>query len=175
MHAPVPICRWLARVLTSIAVAAAGGAQAGAPRGGPAATSAGAGVLATRAGPRPWSVVVEDDGRVAYAYLLRDGKIATDVWLYNHASAPDSFDPAERGKPPRNPAKYCTIPPPEPIHDDREVEAVWDAPGGEVKSVTILVRGALAARLAPNVRPGWSAGAARDGPAARVLARTAGK
>jgi hypothetical protein len=79
MHAPVPICRWLARVLTSIAVAAAGGAQAGAPRGGPAATSAGAGVLATRAGPRPWSVVVEDDGRVAYAYLLRDGKIATDA------------------------------------------------------------------------------------------------
>jgi hypothetical protein len=139
----------------------------------PTSAGTGAGVLATWKGPRPWSVVVEDDGRVAYAYLLRDGKITTDVWLYNRVSAPDGFDPAERGKPPRNPAKYCIVPAPEPIHDEREVEVAWDARGGELKSVIILVRGAPAARLAPNVRPGWSAGAARDGPAAKVLARPA--
>jgi hypothetical protein len=134
----------------------------------------GAAVLVTWKGPRRWSVVVDDDGRVAYAYLLRNGKITTDVWLYNRVPPPDDFDPAERGSPPRNPAKYCVVPPPEPIHAEREVEVVWEAPGGEVKSVSLLIRGAPAARLAPNVRPGWSAGAARDGPAARVLVRDAG-
>jgi hypothetical protein len=169
--------RRLVRLLPFVALVAAGGSQAEARRGSPTATSAsrGATILAARAGPRPWSVVVEDDGRVAYAYLLRDGKITTDVWLYNRAPAPEGFDPAERGTPPRNPAEYCVVPPPEPIHDEREVEVAWDAPKGQVESVTILIRGAPAARLAPKVLPGWSAGAARDGPAARVLAPPAGK
>ena len=35
-----------------------------------------------------YSVVIEDDGRVAYAYLLHDDEIVGDVWLYNHGPAP---------------------------------------------------------------------------------------
>jgi hypothetical protein len=35
-----------------------------------------------------WQVIVEDDDRVAYAYLVRDGRIVTDVWLYNRMPAP---------------------------------------------------------------------------------------
>ena len=31
------------------------------------------------------SVVLEDDGRVAYAYLLEKDTIVSDVWLYNVA------------------------------------------------------------------------------------------
>lgn len=32
-----------------------------------------------------WTVVVEDDDRVAYAYLLHEGRIVGDVWLYNRS------------------------------------------------------------------------------------------
>jgi hypothetical protein len=36
-----------------------------------------------------WSVEVEDDGRVCYAYLLSvEGQIVGDVWLYNRCDAP---------------------------------------------------------------------------------------
>ncbi|MEL6732644.1 MAG: hypothetical protein AAFP83_16055, partial [Bacteroidota bacterium] len=31
-----------------------------------------------------YAVVIEDDQKVAYAYLLHQGKIVGDVWLYNH-------------------------------------------------------------------------------------------
>lgn len=30
-----------------------------------------------------YSAVFEDDGEVAYGYLLSDGQIISDVWLYN--------------------------------------------------------------------------------------------
>lgn len=36
-----------------------------------------------------YSVVLDDDGRVAYAYLLnKDGAIVSDVWLYNRCLPP---------------------------------------------------------------------------------------
>jgi hypothetical protein len=35
-----------------------------------------------------WEVIVEDDDRVAYAYLVREGRIIADVWLYNRLLAP---------------------------------------------------------------------------------------
>ncbi len=35
-----------------------------------------------------WAVVVEDDDRVVYAYLLRHNQIVGDVWLYNRVHAP---------------------------------------------------------------------------------------
>jgi hypothetical protein len=35
-----------------------------------------------------WEVIVEDDDRVAYAYLVREGRILADVWLYNRMPAP---------------------------------------------------------------------------------------
>ncbi|WP_375157246.1 hypothetical protein [Bradyrhizobium sp. RDT46] len=35
------------------------------------------------------AVIIEDDGKVAYAYMLdRNGKICSDVWLYNRCPAP---------------------------------------------------------------------------------------
>ena len=35
-----------------------------------------------------WEVIIEDDDRVGYAYLVRDSRIVADVWLYNHMPAP---------------------------------------------------------------------------------------
>jgi hypothetical protein len=34
-----------------------------------------------------YSVLIEDDGRVAYAYLMEYGDVISDVWLYNHTQA----------------------------------------------------------------------------------------
>ena len=35
-----------------------------------------------------YSAVFEDDGEVAYGYLLSDGQIISDVWLYNSDTGP---------------------------------------------------------------------------------------
>ena len=35
-----------------------------------------------------YSLVFEDDGKVAYAYLKHAGEIVGDVWLYNRAGTP---------------------------------------------------------------------------------------
>ena len=38
------------------------------------------------------SVVLEDDGDVAYAYLLEEGIVVGDVWLYNVSQSPNTID-----------------------------------------------------------------------------------
>jgi hypothetical protein len=37
----------------------------------------------------PWSIVVEDDDRTCYAYLLRSGEVVGDVWLCNRVPPAD--------------------------------------------------------------------------------------
>jgi hypothetical protein len=57
-------------------------------------------------------VVLEDDGRVAYAYLKDHGAIVADVWLYNVAEAPDQNHWRDKSNLPfLNPGKYCTAGP----------------------------------------------------------------
>lgn len=54
------------------------------------------------------TLVVEEDERVAYAYLLRGPEIVGDVWLYNVAPTPEETnwkDPAQM--PFLNPRAYC--------------------------------------------------------------------
>lgn len=122
-------------------------------------------------GPAPWRVVVEDDGRVAWAYLLQGDRVASAVWLYNVAPAPEALAPplGTSGGPRLNPRDHCRAPPPARIADEREVTARWEVEAGQVRSARILHAGSPLARLAPGARPGWSAGAAKDGPLARVL------
>jgi hypothetical protein len=35
-----------------------------------------------------YSIIIEDDNRVAYAYLLEGENIVGDVWLYNQEQSP---------------------------------------------------------------------------------------
>src|SRR5262249_60408933 len=54
-----------------------------------------------------YEVVIDDDDRVCYAYLLdAEGRRAGDVWLYNRAEAPNNFDDARSGLPPRNAVSF---------------------------------------------------------------------
>ncbi|GLH82246.1 hypothetical protein SSBR45G_71550 [Bradyrhizobium sp. SSBR45G] len=54
------------------------------------------------------TIVVEDDGRVAYAYWLNaKGAICGDVWLYNRCPAPQQPEWTDRNAAPyANPAAF---------------------------------------------------------------------
>jgi hypothetical protein len=113
------------------------------------------------------AVVLEDDGRVAYAYLLENGAIVNDVWLYNVAEAPASIDwQAQRqvhDLPFLNPAPFCNGEHAVRLADASNVECVWSSTG-----VSVRIAGVEIARLERDVRPGWSRLARRSGPLART-------
>ena len=96
-----------------------------------------------------YSAVLEDDGEVAYGYLLLDGEIVSHVWLYNNDDAAARFIP---------------------IVDGDDVSFVWAyGESGVPVSVEFWIRGRLHARVAPNSNPGWCVLALEDGPLARKL------
>jgi hypothetical protein len=116
------------------------------------------------------AVVLEDDGRVAYAYLLTNEKIVGDVWLYNVAQGPHvvRWD-KEEGMPFLNPKPFCVDQPVRRLTDDSSVVCTWSELGVEVE-----VDGVPWARLETGAKPGWSRMAARPSPVARPLTKQNG-
>ncbi len=119
-----------------------------------------------------YSVAFEDDGRVAYAYLLDPiGEIVSEVWLYNRGAAPAEPEWHRRELAPfANPSGYC-VPHDEfrPVHDIADVGVEWGtADDGTVKA-DIYIRNELFAIVSEGVEPGWSRFALKDGPLANVL------
>ena len=115
------------------------------------------------------SVDFEDDGRVAYVYLVdSSGEIIADVWLYNRAptpSAPEWHDPPVA--PYLNPAHYvCAQAHPTPARGPTDISFRWIADPVRGVVVEILLRGDLLGRIWPGAKPGWAAAAARSGPLA---------
>lgn len=112
------------------------------------------------------AVVLEDDGRVAYAYLLEEGKIVGDVWLYNVGPSPDEVDWGRRDAMPfENPRSLGTDRGTLRLSADSAVNCQWSQEG----DVTVFLDGVALARLAPGSTPGWSRLAIKDGPLARPL------
>lgn len=116
-----------------------------------------------------YSVVIEDNGRVAYAYLLWDEEIIGDVWLYNQAATPLIFDTTNE-IPFLNSADFVrkNI---APITADGEVQIIWFLTQGDMADATIYVRDELVAGIKNGLNPGWSAMVNMDGPLAKVLKR----
>jgi hypothetical protein len=118
------------------------------------------------------SVIIEDDGRVAYAYLLEGDDIISDVWLYNRCNTPDTPPWNSEGAemPFANPSGFALetrfVPPSEPA----EISVVWE---GEDKchslSARVLIREELHAILRKDVKPGRCRLAGKDGPVAKAL------
>ena len=112
------------------------------------------------------SVIIDDDGKVAYAYLSDCGQIASDVWLYNVVSTPDQVDWHDKTQMPfLNPKRFC-----------KENEALERITGQsnvlcavQADSVEVKLNGRIIARLKAGVRPGWSILAGRKGPLAQPL------
>ncbi|MBD1364047.1 hypothetical protein IDJ77_09525 [Mucilaginibacter sp. ZT4R22] len=116
-----------------------------------------------------YAIVVEDNGRVAYAYLLFYEDIVSDVWLYNSTATPAGSFLNTDEMPPLNPADYIKkdtlmI----PISDVSQVYCEWDESEDEVIEAAIMLHGKFVAELRHGDKPGWSVFAAKDGPLALV-------
>lgn len=119
-----------------------------------------------------YSLVFEDDGRVAYAYLLDPiGEIVSDVWLYNRGGTPAEPEwQRPELAPYANPAGYCVAHDDfRPVDDIKEVDVEWgSADDGTVKA-DVYLRDELFAIVAEGVEPGWCRFALKDGPLANVM------
>lgn len=111
------------------------------------------------------SVILEDDGRVAYAYLLEDEQIVADVWLYNVVATPEEPEWPNPSKMPfLNPRRFCRMDESLPRIGDGAAQCNWNE-----KGVEVMLNGLVVARLAKGSRPGWSRLALKRGPLAHPL------
>ena len=118
-----------------------------------------------------YSVVMEDDGRVAYAYLLdAEGKIVGDVWLFNRVDAPSEPEWTDPEMAPfANPADYVRDFDGYDALRCSDFDVVWGRMSEGAVKATICHRGTRLAVIGEGTKPGWSAMAAKDGPLAKVL------
>jgi hypothetical protein len=115
------------------------------------------------------TAVFEDDGKVAYAYVVEDEKIVGDVWLYNRAPTPDDPEWDDRARAPfLNPRPFAVDERVERAAAAEDVSFDWTGDAG-IRTVTVSVRGRVLGRLARGQRPGFATLAQRDGPLARTL------
>jgi len=118
------------------------------------------------------SVVVEDDGRVCYAYFLSAaGEVLADVWLYNRCKAPAEPEWTDRERAPfANPLGFVRSAPGFDLPEtSADIRIIWSRNEQEEACATILSRGLAIGKLCAGSKPGWALAAAKDGPLARVL------
>ncbi|MDO6435237.1 hypothetical protein Q4E93_31765 [Flavitalea sp. BT771] len=112
-----------------------------------------------------YSVVIEDDGRVCYAYLLLERSIVSDVWLYNQDETPSRPPWASTGILPfLNPKEFAVDDPHfGPIRNEDDIKIECTSSDLEtLMEARILINGRLAAVLKPGCKPGWSVNAKKD-------------
>lgn len=113
--------------------------------------------------------MIEDDGRVAYLYLLVNGKVVGDVWLYNRSEASDK-QLSKLDMPFPNPRKFVRdggVLGFEPSPSDFVAE--WITEEMRLEGVKLRIREKLFAIVRIGDKPGFSFLAERDGPLAKVL------
>jgi hypothetical protein len=117
-----------------------------------------------------WKIVVEDDDRVAYAYLLHEGRIVADVWLYNRTPAPQRPPWQEpKGQMPfLNSAHHVHVGGSVRSPTPDAISVLWPDGTQSDLSITVCIDNDPIAWLAPGAKPGWSALVKRDGPLARA-------
>ncbi len=117
-----------------------------------------------------YSVLIEDDGRVAYAYLMEGEDAIGDVWLYNVQEAPKDSNWGKQQLPYLNPEEYINkdirV---APITDKSEVYFEWNESlsDGSIE-VSIYIRDKFIAQIITGSKPGWSTLVVKDGPLAQV-------
>ena len=117
-----------------------------------------------------FAVLIEDDDKVCYAYLLneeKEDKIVGDIWLYNHAPTPMEPEWYSRENLPfLNPAEFVKENL-EPFEASSPVEVTWDF--GEETVANIFLASRLIAKLTVGSCPGWSSLVTKDGPLAQKM------
>ena len=120
-----------------------------------------------------FSIIIEDDGKVAYAYMINDNKIIADVWLYNCKAAPTVTKWDKNKMPFLNPMEFLdTSRHATRIRKAEDVSIDWkNINDNKLIEATISVNNGVLAKLLPGARPGWSAIVSKDGPLANKMAR----
>ena len=117
-----------------------------------------------------YSVMFEDDGRVAYAYLREGRKIVSDVWLYNSGATPETPEWTNPDRLPfANPRGFVLSEKPPAVLKPADVSVRWIRRGELLTAVEVYLNGDLYGRLAPGKKPGWARLASREGPLALPL------
>lgn len=118
------------------------------------------------------SLMIDDDGRSCYAYLSVNGKIVSDVWLYNISPPPPlpewTLPDARNRMPFCNPVGYASSEVSPAISGREEVEVYWGELGGQLEAA-IHIRGVYHALLREGEKPAYCRLAMRDGPVAKTL------
>ena len=117
-----------------------------------------------------YSLIIDDNSSVCYAYLLIEREVIGDVWLYNNSETADDVDWSNLELLPfLNPAKFIdsefTL---LPFSEETPIQIEWQYENDLIR-VKISVEDSLIAILEPNKKPGWSKGAIKDGPLALKL------
>ncbi|NJL75158.1 MAG: hypothetical protein HC892_09105 [Saprospiraceae bacterium] len=118
-----------------------------------------------------YSVIVEDDIEVAYAYLMRDNQIISDVWLYNNNGTPDKVDWSDVSLMPfKNPKNYINESMMMEKIDSYDFVVEWTQ-NGDAITAKVYIRGLALAYLNNCSKIGWSYAVSKNGPLAKKLFR----
>src|SRR5262249_20942506 len=110
-----------------------------------------------------FTLVIDDDDRVAYAYLLDEGKIIADVWLYNRAATPEKPEWGDRSKAPfLNPREFVREQL-STISDATPVVVDWVGNKDTLERAEININNELLAVISPGSKPGWCRNARKSG------------
>lgn len=116
------------------------------------------------------AVVIEQDAKVAYAYLTDAGHIVGDVWLYNRGEAPREPEWSDMARLPFANARAFTADGDVPeVRFPTDITCTWTEVAPGAVQADISIGGEWFARLRTGSKPGWSKLAQRDGPLARRL------
>ncbi len=127
-------------------------------------------ILRYRFAESEYSAVIEDDGRVAYGYLLLDGKILGDVWLYNRVDAPAENQWRRPARMPfLNSRDYIDLASHVRFDDQTAIRMQWIEESEDGPHATIYYHSEIVAKIYVHSKPGRCRAAAKDGPLARVL------
>ena len=116
--------------------------------------------------------IIEDNGRVAYAYLVKGNTTVGDLWLYNQAESPIEPEWRDRTKMPfLNPVSFVdSVSMAQPLKTSDDLAVVWELDqDGIVTKAKLFLFGQLYGVLAPLAKPGWCIAALKDGPLAKTL------
>jgi hypothetical protein len=117
-----------------------------------------------------YSAIFEDDGKVAYGYLLYENTMVGDVWIYNCSDAPSEPEwTLPDNIPFANPKTFILDEKFTPVKDKSEITISWVEKENTPTSVLIYIRGNLIAKVQHGSKPGWCKLAKKNGPLALVF------
>ncbi|WP_417355452.1 hypothetical protein [Flavobacterium sp.] len=116
-----------------------------------------------------FSVIIDDDGSVAYAYLLEGNNIISDLWLYNSGKTKyeDWENISEKDLPLQNLDCYI-ITKIKSITNDNDIDVEWYIEGNSVK-VEIYIHNKLIGILNSTSKVGFNTLVSEDTPIAKKI------